>query len=114
MIDQRWSRREFLTTAALAAAGSLLGRPSDAIAAEPPPETTKLRLIRGAPICQAPQYAANELLKDEGFTDVQEVKPSKGSNTVARLQALSAGEGDIAGAYIGPIISRLDAGDSIV
>ena len=87
---------------------------SDAFAAEPPPETTKLRLIRGAAICQAPVYAAAELLKGEGFADVQEVKASKGSNSFARIQALAEGEGDIASPYIGPGLVRIDAGDPIV
>jgi NitT/TauT family transport system substrate-binding protein len=107
----RWSRREFLSTAALAGTSAVFGLRSDAFAAEPPPETTKLRLMRGAPICQAPQYAAEELLKGEGFADIQEVK---GGNTAARLQALAAGEGDIAGTYIGPGLARIDAGDPIV
>jgi ABC-type nitrate/sulfonate/bicarbonate transport systems, periplasmic components len=112
--DDQWSRREFLSAAALAATGALLVLQSNSLAGEPPTETTKLRLMRGAPICQAPQYAAEELLAGEGFTNVQEVKPSKGSNTVARIQALAAGEGDIASTYIGPGLVRIDAGDPIV
>ena len=112
--DDQWSRREFLSAAALAATGALLVLQSNSLAGEPPTETTKPRLMRGAPICQAPQYAAEELLAGEGFTNVQEVKPSKGSNTVARIQALAAGEGDIASTYIGPGLVRIDAGDPIV
>ncbi|HWH80536.1 MAG TPA: twin-arginine translocation signal domain-containing protein, partial [Candidatus Binatus sp.] len=112
--NDRWSRREFLSTAALAGTGALLGLQSNSLAAEPPPETTKLRLMRGAPICQAPQYAAETLLKGEGFAEVQEVNASKGNSTVARIQALAEGEGDIGGSYIGPVLARIDVGEPIV
>ena len=68
--DEGWSRREFLGGLTLAGTAGLLGlRPAPA-AAEPPPETTKLRLGQGASICQAPLYVAEELLRSEGFTDV--------------------------------------------
>jgi hypothetical protein len=83
--NDQWNRREFLTNAALAGTGALLGLQSNSLAAEPPPETTKLRLIRGPSICQAPQTASEELLRSEGFTDVQEVK--KEGNITARIQA---------------------------
>jgi hypothetical protein len=46
-----WSRREFLSTTAVAGTGALLGLPSELIAAERAPETTKLRLT------QAPAFA---------------------------------------------------------
>ncbi len=38
---------------------------------EPPPETTQLRMFQTPALCPAPQYFAVELLKAEGFTDVQ-------------------------------------------
>ncbi len=77
MNDQRndgWSRREFLSTAALAGTGAILGLRSEAMAAEPPPETTRIRLVSIPGVCVAPQYVAEELLGGEGFTDVQYVK----------------------------------------
>jgi NitT/TauT family transport system substrate-binding protein len=107
-----WSRREFLSTAALGGTGALLGLQSNSLAAEPPLETTRLRLMRSAPICQAPQYASEELLRSEGFSDVQEVK--KEGNITARIQALTSGEGDIVSTYVAPLITRIDAGDPIV
>ncbi len=107
----RWSRREFLSTAALAGTGALFGLQSNSLAAEPPPETTKLRLIRSA-MCQAPQYLADELLRDEGFTDIQDIR--KGRSIPPRIQALAAGEGDILSTYVGPLLARIDAGDPIV
>src|SRR5262245_3361150 len=70
-------RREFIrTTAAGAAAiGCSATWPWSALA-EPPPETTKLRLaLGGAAICFAPQYVAGEgLLQAEGFTNIEYVK----------------------------------------
>ena len=67
------TRREFTNGIALTAAAAILGvspRPSDA---EPPPETTRLRFPRylydhG---CLAPQWVADELLRAEGFTEIQ-------------------------------------------
>ena len=72
-----WSRREFLTTAALAGTGALLGLRSKTLAGEARPETTRLRLVHGPSMCQAPQYLAEELLRAEGFVDVQYAKKEK-------------------------------------
>src|SRR5580700_3252708 len=73
------SRRRFLTDVALTGAAGLgvagvagLGSDRKSLAAEPPPETTKLRLIEQPVTCFAPVWVAGkELLHDEGFTDVQ-------------------------------------------
>ena len=49
MSNQRsegWSRREFLTKVALAGTAGYLGLERSSLAAEPPPETTRIRLIR--------------------------------------------------------------------
>ena len=65
------SRRELVRRgAAAAAAAVLVGLPGRA-SAEPPPETTKLRLVKEPSICIAPQYAAEQLLKAEGFVDIE-------------------------------------------
>jgi hypothetical protein len=87
--DDLWSRREFLTTAALAGTGALFGLRSDVRAAEPPPETTRIRLVATFPsICRAPQYLAEEFLLGEGFTDVQyiKVRDSEGGLTASWRQ----------------------------
>jgi NitT/TauT family transport system substrate-binding protein len=106
-----WSRREFLETAALAGTGALLGLHLNVDAAEPPPETTKLKLVRTTSICQAPQYVAEELLRSEGFADVQYItKPSPGEIG----KALASGEADINLHFAGPLILGLDAGDPIL
>jgi NitT/TauT family transport system substrate-binding protein len=41
------------------------------ITQEAPPETTTIRLVKIPGICVAPQYVAEELLRAEGFTDIQ-------------------------------------------
>src|SRR4026208_2375786 len=68
-----FSRREFLAGTSMLGAATLLGLPRIA-AAEPPPETTRFRIAQGPFICYAPQMVAEELLRMEGFTDIQYVK----------------------------------------
>ncbi len=106
-----WSRREFLSAAALAGAGSVLRLPSDALAAEPLLETTRVRLVHGPSMCQAPQYLAEEMLRAEGFEDVQYVKKEKAQGIE---QALASGEADIAMHFVAPLLIRLEAGDPVV
>jgi len=109
--DKRWSRREFLGTAAVAGAGALLGLRSEPNAAEPPPETTKLRLVRAPTVCFAPQYMAEDLLRSEGFTDVQYVKVAPGIGTG---KVLASGEADLSMWFAASVITRIDAGDPTV
>ena len=105
------SRRTFLSgLTAVGTAGALGGWPKRA-AAEPPPETTKLRLAQFGSICVAPQYVADELLKAEGFTDVQHVRVA-GPADVSK--ALAAGTVDLNLNFVAPGIIQLDAGDPIV
>src|SRR5262249_23598058 len=62
---------------------------------EPPPETTRLRVHHSLSLCLAPQYVAEDLLRAEGFTDVQYVRPY-GATAAGVYQALESGEADIA------------------
>ena len=72
-------RREFIrTTAVGAAVGSSMTRPWS-ILAEPPPETTTVRIVDVGAGCQAPQMVADDLLKADGFTAVEYVKIKAGS-----------------------------------
>src|SRR5262249_60963788 len=113
MSDQRewWSRRQFMGGMTLVGTAGLLGQPPGPVAAEPPPETTPLRLDQRPSICAAPQYVAEELLQSEGFTNARYVTIS---GTAGVYKALAAGEIDITLAFVGPSILRLDAGDAIV
>ena len=73
----------------LAGTAGLLGLPARRVAAEPPPETTRLRLVRNPGICVAAEYVAEELLLGEGFTEVQYVKQAADAE---KGPALAAGE----------------------
>ena len=65
------SRRRFLTTLSSAGAAGLVGLPAKPTNAQLPSETTRIRLIHDPSICVAPQYLAEELLRADGFSDVQ-------------------------------------------
>jgi len=106
----RFTRREFLGTAALAGTSALLGLRAGPAAAEPPPETTTLRLVQAPGICMAPQFVAEELLRGEGFVDIQYVKkPAKGIGP-----ALVSGEADLSTHFAAPLVLHLEAGDPLV
>jgi len=86
------------------------GERSSASASEPPPETTRIRLVQTPSMCQSPQYVAEELLRGEGFTDVQYVK-KEGPEAIAG--AVAEGEADINMHFSGPLIIRLDRGEPV-
>ena len=110
--NRSFNRRDFLTGTSLMGAAALLGYDPRPAVAEPPLETTRLRLVHLPTICQAPQYVAEELLKAEGFTDVQYLK--KPGATRAIESALASGEADINMHFAAPLIIRVDAGDPVV
>ena len=107
-----WDRRQFVKgAAALAGSAGLLGYDLTAARAEPPLETTRIRLSKISGICIAPQYVAEELLRGEGFTDVEYVATESGAGL---SRALSSGEIDATINYAAPLIIPLDAGQPIV
>lgn len=91
-----------------AAVGLLRMRP-DPVGAEPPPETTRLRISHG-PVCQAPQFAAEGLLRDEGFSRLDYIK----QEGVGLYRALAAGEVDLSTTFVAPFIIQVDAADPVV
>jgi NitT/TauT family transport system substrate-binding protein len=109
--DSRLSRREFLATVTLAGTGALLGLRSEALGAESPLETTRIRIPQIPSTCRSPEWIAEELLRIEGFTDVQYF-PVPGTQGVER--SLASGEADLAGHFAAPVILRVEAGDPIV
>jgi NitT/TauT family transport system substrate-binding protein len=69
-----YTRRGFLAqSSALAMAGLLPC--SFRAGAEPPPEQVKIRFLSDPSICLAPQFLAMELLRQEGFTQIESVEP---------------------------------------
>ena len=104
------SRRRFLGGVTLAGMAGLLGVHPRPAAAEPPPETTRLRVGRLPGICGAPLVMAEEFLPGEGFTEVQYINLSGSSYP----QATAAGAIDFGSNFIGPTLTRLDAGHPLV
>jgi NitT/TauT family transport system substrate-binding protein len=102
------SRRRFLATLSSVGAAGLFGtRPS--FAQEALPETTTVRLGRIPGICIAPQYVAEEMLKDEGFADVQYVDAG-----LDIYSAFVAGKIDFSIAFVAPFITQIDMNVPIV
>ena len=110
--DHQWGRRHFVKgVAALAGAAGLSAYDMRSAAAEPPPETTSIRLSKITGICIAPQYVAEDLLHAEGFSDIQYFKTEAGAG---QSKALAAGDADILVNFAAPLIVPLDAGEPIV
>ena len=107
-----WDRREFVKgVAALTGSAGLLGYNMRLAAAEPPPETTRFRIAQGPFICYAPQMIAEDLLRMEGFTDIQYIKIPP-NYTYATLVA----SGGVDMAVFGPpsAVAAIDAGNPLV
>jgi NitT/TauT family transport system substrate-binding protein len=104
-----WDRRQFVEGLTAAGTAALFGAHS--VAAEPPPETRRIRLVRIPSICRAPQYIADDLLRAQGFSDIEYVVRAGGG---ASVKALASGEADISMNYSGPVIVRMAAGDPLV
>jgi NitT/TauT family transport system substrate-binding protein len=82
-----WSRRDALGGLAATGVAALLGLHARPARAEPPPETPTIRIHDSPIACFAPTYVAAELLKLEGFRDVQYVKtPLNEGPTEAMMQ----------------------------
>jgi len=103
------SRRRFLAGLSATGAAGLIGR-SQSAAGEPALETTSIRLSKIPGICLAPQYVAEELLRDEGFTDIRYVSVEAGVGVAA---AMGRGELDISMNFAPPYLVAIDAGAPI-
>jgi NitT/TauT family transport system substrate-binding protein len=111
MSDRSGTRRAFMGALTMAGTVGLLGLRPQPAAAEPPPETTRLRLtFQSRVICTGLKYF-RELLESEGFTDLQHAREE---SLPRRLARLASGEADIEITYAAPLIARIDAGDPIL
>lgn len=102
------TRRDLLARA-LAAAG-LLGLHRGTRSADRAPETRTVRFCHSPSICVAPQYIAGDLLRLEGFDDVQYLP--LGSR--AGPDALADGRADITMWYSTGFVPVLDAGKPVL
>lgn len=107
-------RRQLVRGMATAGAAGALGFGRDLLAAEPPPESKRIRLTR-QPVpdiaCLSPMWIAEDLLRAEGFDDVQYV-PRPTSTTPWDMVA--AGDADMTQADIFSVLPTLDIGKPIV
>jgi NitT/TauT family transport system substrate-binding protein len=105
------SRRELLRGFALAGTTGLLSLRPEPVAAEPPPETTRLRVIDTPGACLGPALVAEDLLRAEGFSNVEYLKLP---GALAARKALASGDGQFFVGAVPLAVSRIDAGDPIV
>jgi NitT/TauT family transport system substrate-binding protein len=103
------NRRTFLFKSTLVGAG-FFRMGAAPVAAEAPLETTRIRLVHDPSICVSPQYVAEDLLRADGFTQVDYIEANDGSG--AKL--IAAGRADIMMELAGVFVTRIDAGDPLV
>ena len=107
MITRRQFARSLVVTGAARGAG--LG--ASVAAAEPAPETMRLRISKVPSVCLSPQYVAQELFGSEGFTDVQYLSAPGG---LPGAKALGAGEQDLQMNFAVPLVMAVDSGAPVV
>lgn len=105
------NRREFIKRMALTGAASYVSFDYDTAAADPPPETTRIRFFEYKSACWAPQYVAEDLLRKEGFTDIQYIK---GKSIDQSEDLLQSGELDISLGNAGWQIKEISTIDNAV
>jgi NitT/TauT family transport system substrate-binding protein len=103
-------RRDFVGGLTAATAVGLVGMNPQPVEAEPPPETRRIRIAKVPAICLAALYIAEELLRGEGFTDVQyvEMELPQIASSVAK------GRIDLSSETTPDLIMELDGGGPIV
>jgi NitT/TauT family transport system substrate-binding protein len=103
------SRRRF--GRALSCAGAVTLLPASlARAAGGRLETTSVRLVQDPSSCLAPQYVAEELLRDEGFTDIQYVEVASDADD---QKMIASGAADFALDFALKFITAIDAGEPL-
>ena len=114
-----FGRRRFLAGAAgmglsAAGVGLLAGcQSSDAgpISLNGELETTRLRIIQTPSLCISPQFSAQDLLRAEGFSDLQYVKRPTATEIGSTLMS---GAADMSLHFAASAVLRIDAGDPYV
>jgi NitT/TauT family transport system substrate-binding protein len=102
------SRRGFLAALSAVGAAGVLGTRS-ALADDGPPEVTTVRLSKIPGICIAPQYAVEDLLRAEGFTEVSYVTTGAGRHS----ERMARGELDFSLNFAAPLVLSIDAGEPV-
>jgi len=108
-----WTRRDFVRSLGVIGASGMLGLRSAAAVAEPPPETTSIRLISDPEVpvlCYAPQYVAEQFLRIEGFTHIQYVPYGPAGASTKTLETIVHSRADICAALGANWIGAIDSG----
>jgi NitT/TauT family transport system substrate-binding protein len=103
-------RRVFLRHALSLGAASCIGLGHRPAAAAPAPETTRIRFVHAPALCLAPQYLAAELLRMEGFTEVEYLPAGTRNAPIA----LAEDRADVTMWTTPGLIPYMDAGMPIV
>jgi len=106
----RYTRRDFLTHASTIGVAGVLGVSHRDAAAEPPPEVSKIRIVRSPSICLAPSYLAEELLRLEGFSEIEYIAEVSASGS----KLLADGQADASMVPVQETIPDIDAGRPVV
>jgi NitT/TauT family transport system substrate-binding protein len=115
-IFQPWTRREFLGRLSTASAAGALSLYPEVAAAEPPPETTSISIVFDptfAILCYGPQYVATELLKLEGFTDIN-YAPYLEDEGASDARVVGVGNADISTSWVGDLLTAADFENTVV
>src|SRR5690242_3509438 len=100
------SRRDFLGGLAGISAAAVPRWPALAAAAgDGPPEVTTVRLTKTPALCTAPQFVVEDLLRAEGFTDIQFVDVPVAADVNA---AVATGKAGYAVGYASNFIDAID------
>jgi NitT/TauT family transport system substrate-binding protein len=104
-----FGRRRFLASTSSLGAASLLGLSRRAMA-EPPPEVSRIRLVHTPAICFAPQYLAEELLRLEGFAEIEYVEmPNGGLESI-----VGSGRADVSMDAAPAVVYRMGGGTPLI
>ena len=114
------TRRRLLTDLAFVGAAGLggvglsnLSGSGQSRASELPPEITTIRLGKTPVTCVAPQYIAAELLRIEGFTDIQYVGLEGDIGKRGIPEMIGHGNIDFSMTFAAPMLLPMDAGEPI-
>jgi NitT/TauT family transport system substrate-binding protein len=103
------NRRRFLASLSTLGALGLDGK-SSLFAEDAPLETTTVRFAKASGICIAPQFVAEAMLRDEGFTDYRSVTSDAG---LAQTEMLANGEVDFGIDFATAFVIPIDRGAPI-
>jgi NitT/TauT family transport system substrate-binding protein len=103
------TRRRFLATLSLCGAAGLVRAPQSR-AAEGTLETTSVRFMRTPSLCHAPQFVAEELLRAEGFTEIQYIE---GTSSAEINEAVASGKVDFNMHFAPQWVSVIDGGGAV-